>query len=159
LRPLPFVAVLVTASACFLPGDPAGRMLLSIELSTTHVQADSGVVVRLEARNASFQTIRFTPCGELLDYYLISPDGERIVNHGGCVDSGRDTVEVAPGETLVRELTWYPTPRRENFTLMRFAPGRYQMVGVLQGVEGGIARETEPVSFDLVCRDASWTEC
>jgi hypothetical protein len=156
MRRLPLLAAIAAATACLLPDDPAGVLAVSVSLSTTHVLADSGMVVRLEARNPTLRTIHLPVCGYPLDYYFVAPDGERVDSPGsGCYET-RD-VEVAPGETLVREFTWYPTPHVRNSDLIRWAPGRYQIVGILYGEN--VVRESEPVTFDLVCHDAKWSVC
>lgn len=158
MKTSPFVALLATAVACLLPGEPASQLALSIDLSTTQVQADTGVVIRLEARNPWRNVIHLTTVGCVLDYYLIGPNGERIDSPWGC-DLFERQVDVLPGESIVREFTFYPAPRYESFTLKRWAAGSYRIVGELLGEQGNVVRETEPVTFEIVCHDAGWTEC
>jgi hypothetical protein len=161
MKPLLILGAVAMATACLSPGEPVDQLLLSISLSTSHVQADSGVVVRLEARNPYQRTIHLTTTGGcVLSYYVIAPNDTTLTRDEPC-DLVERELDVGPGEAIVRELTWRPGVVSEGspLTLTRWPAGRYQIVGVLRGRDLHMVRETEPVGFDLVCHDTSWPEC
>jgi hypothetical protein len=152
-----FVAAVATAVACSLPSEPVEQLALSVDLSTTHVQADTGVFLRLEAHNGFQRTVHLrTMGGCVLNYYFIGPDGNRVSSNWGCHAVER-LVDVAPGASIVFAFRFHPTP--DPHTVKRWAAGQYQIVGELLGENANVVRETEPVTFTLVCHDTGWPAC
>jgi len=71
-----------------------------------------------------------------------------------------EPLDIAPGEAVVREHLLLPTPRLDLIRgAIRWPAGTYQVIGYLIGEQTQIVRQTEPVEFELVCRDPSWAEC
>ena len=170
---------LVALSACILGTDPQADLVLSMQLSTTHVRADSGLVIRLTAYNPTDHSIQYAPCPQLLSVALVPPDttllpfgGPFMGSEQGCfvllekanigLDSGltlRDSIPA--GDSLSSTWTLYFESRPGP----RWPAGKYTVRGLMQvpsspktGARPMVAKEVDS-TFTLACRFETWTRC
>jgi hypothetical protein len=157
------VTIGVGVAGCALVTEPVERLDLSLSLSTTQVQADSGVVLRVTAVNHRSYTLDLeTTGGCVVTFRLVGPDGGavRASPAHGC-RSILQMVSIPPGDSVVGAFVVFPTPRYESGQnrVVRWASGTYQVVGQLLNRHLEVVEETEPSEFLLICHDPAWSEC
>jgi hypothetical protein len=159
LRTLPGALIGASILGCGLATEPADRLVLSMALSTTDVQADSGVIVHLAAINRGLYPLELeTTGGCVLGFRLEGPDGSPVPSWWACEDVLR-TVSVAARDSVVLNLLLLPRPRIESGLVRRWLPGTYRIVGQLLGRHTDVLDETPPMGFHLTCHDPAEPMC
>ena len=151
----------VARTSCLLPSEAVAQLALSLTLSDTRMHPDTGVLVRVEAINRTTHVVHLeTMGGCIVRFGIVAPDNANVGPRFGCPAILRRR-SFAPGEAAVLEYLLFPTPRWDADLRkeVRWPAGTYQVFGYLVGKDVGIVRRTEPLEFELVCRDPSWTEC
>ncbi len=154
------VTLILTATACLLPSEPVEQLDLSIKLSANRMRPDSAVLVRVTATNRTARLVRLeTQGGCVVSFTVVAPNSADVGPRFGC-SSILDVRDIVPGDAITMEFSLLPTPRlAPNGGAVRWPAGTYQVVGLLLNKHTEVVRRTEPVEFELVCRDPSWTEC
>jgi hypothetical protein len=155
------VLVIGATGGCTLSSEPVGRLDLSLSISTTDVNADSGAVIRVVAANRGPTVVSLETLGGcVVAYRLIGPDGQPFTGglYYGCASILR-TVNVAPGDSVVGTFAIAARPFRSSTGTSRWPAGTYQAVGQLLNRDVEVVDETAPVEFRLTCHDPTWSEC
>lgn len=159
-RRLP-ITLILTATACLLPSEPVEQLDLSINLSANRMRPDSAVVVQVTATNRKAWLVHLeTTGGCVVSFTVVAPNSADVGPLFGC-PSILVVRDIAPGEAITMEFNLLPTPRSapDYGGVVRWPAGTYQVVGLLLNEHTEVVRRTEPVEFELVCRNPSWTEC
>jgi hypothetical protein len=149
------------APGCNLSSEPVGRLDLSLSLSTTAVNADSGAVIRVIAVNRGSLPVDLeTTGGCVVAFRLVGPDGApfRPWPEYGCASILR-IVSVAPGDSVVGTFNIIAQPHWDGNGVSRWPSGTYQVVGQLLSQRLEVVEETPPTEFRLTCHDPAWPEC
>jgi len=142
-------------TGCLLSSEPVGRLDVSLSLSATEVNEDSGVVIRVTAVNHGPYPLHLeTTGGCVVAFRLVGPDGGPFTPSPryGCA-AILLPVDIARGDSVVGVFLVLPRPYFASGELIRWQPGNYQAVGQLLDRHAGMIEETAPTEFRLICRD------
>lgn len=146
-------------TACLFTSEPVDQLDLSLALSADRVVADSGLRIGVTAVNRGTGAVHLEArCP--LGFELVPPTdaGENLSLPGGNCRSERQSVDIAPGDSVTLTYHLDFRPQANAWRITRWPAGRYEVTGYLEN-GGRVLRRTVPARFDLVCSDPTWSEC
>jgi hypothetical protein len=149
--------VLLNAAVAACRGDVAGPfgaaedLAVRVELGATVITTQDTLPLRLVAHNPLTIPVRFeVRCGDGLRFSVADSVGRRVDDDGGlCIpDYPVVTIEVAAGDSIVRDAGWWPWYYVDVRTSTHRPPGTYYALALLRSQ--GQTRATSPaVAFEL----------